>query len=77
VSRHLLPGARRLRQCRAGRDSGAPDKIEIRQNVAQGGESRVIGLRGVGKRSMRRIDLWYDTQGLLEGKADVTVFGMK
>jgi hypothetical protein len=25
-------------------DNGAPDKIEIRQNIAQGGESRVIDL---------------------------------
>jgi len=58
-------------------DNGAPDKIEIRQNIAQGGESRAIDLRGVGKRSIRRIDFWYDTQGFLKGKADVTVFGMK
>jgi hypothetical protein len=58
-------------------DTGAPDKIEIRQNIAQGGDSRAIDLRGVGKRSIRRIDFWYDTQGFLSGKADVTVFGMK
>lgn len=58
-------------------DNGAPDKIEVRQNIAQGGESRAIDLRGVGKRSLRRIDFWYDTQGVLKGKADVTVFGMK
>jgi hypothetical protein len=58
-------------------DNGAPDKIDIRQNIAQGGESRAIDLRGVGKRSIRRIDFWYDTQGFLKGKADVTVFGMK
>jgi hypothetical protein len=58
-------------------DNGAPDKIEIRQNISQGGESRVIDLRGVGKRSLRRIDFWYDTKGLFKGKADVTVFGMK
>jgi len=58
-------------------DYGAPDKIDIRQNIAQGGESRVIDLKGVGKRSIRRIDFWYDTQGFLKGKADVTVFGMK
>lgn len=58
-------------------DNGAPDKIDVRQNIAQGGESRVIDLRGAGKRSVRRIDFWYDTQGFLSGKADVTVFGMK
>jgi len=58
-------------------DNGAPDKIEVRQNIPQGGESRAIDLRGIGKRSVRRIDFWYDTQGFLKGKADVTVFGMK
>ncbi len=76
-SRHLLAGARRLLQCPDGRDSGALDKIEILQNVAQGGESQVMDLRGVGNRSIRRIDFWYDTHGSLKGKADVAVFGMK
>ncbi len=58
-------------------DNGQPDNIEVRQNIPQGGESRVIDLKGVGKRSIRRIDFWYDTKGLLKGRADVTVFGMK
>jgi phosphoribosyl 1,2-cyclic phosphodiesterase len=58
-------------------DNGNPDKIDIRQNIPQGGESRAIDLRGIGKRSVRRIDFWYDTKGFLKGKADVTVFGMK
>ena len=54
-----------------------PDKIDVRQNIPQGGESRAIDLRGIGKRSVRRIEFWYDTKGFLKGKADVTVFGMK
>jgi len=58
-------------------DHGQPDKIDIRQSIPQGGESRAIDLRGIGKRSVRRIDFWYDTKGFLKGKADVTVFGMK
>lgn len=58
-------------------DNGAHDKIEVRQNIARGGESRVVDLRGKGKRSIRKIEFWYDTKGLLNGKADVTVFGMK
>lgn len=58
-------------------DNGAPDKIDVRQNIPQGGESRVIDLRGIGKRSIRKIEFWYDTKGILNGKADVTVFGMK
>ena len=58
-------------------DNGSPDNIDVRQNIPQGGESRAIDLRGIGKRSVRRIDFWYDTKGFLKGKADVTVFGMK
>ena len=58
-------------------DNGVPDKIDVRQNIPQGGESRVIDLKGIGKRSVRRIDFWYQTKGFLKGKADVTVFGMK
>jgi hypothetical protein len=38
---------------------------------------RAIDLRGIGKRSVRKIESWYDTKGVLKGKADVTVFGMK
>ena len=57
-------------------DNGAPDNIEVRLNIPQGGESRVIDLNG-GSRSIRRIDFWYDTKGLLRGTADVTIFGMK
>ncbi len=58
-------------------DNGAPDRIDVRQNIPKGGESRVIDLRGVGKRSLRKVEFWYDTKGLLNGKADVTLFGMK
>jgi hypothetical protein len=58
-------------------DNGQPDKIDIRQNIPQGGESRAIDLKGVGTRSLRRVDFWYDTKGFLNGKADVTLFGMK
>ena len=57
--------------------NGKPDQIELRQNIPQGGQSRVIDLRGVGTRHIRRIDFWYSTKGFLKGRADVTVFGMK
>jgi hypothetical protein len=58
-------------------DNGAPDRIDVRQNISQGGSSREIDLRGVGKRSLRKIEFWYDTKGFLKGKADVTLFGQK
>lgn len=56
---------------------GAPDNIEIISDIPQGGESRAIDLRGVGQRRIRRIDFWYDTRGILRGRANVTVFAMK
>ncbi len=58
-------------------DNGAPDRIDVRENIPQGGESRVIDLRGIGKRSVRKIEFWYDTKGVMKGKADLTVFGKK
>jgi len=58
-------------------DNGQPDRIDVRQNIPKGGESRVIDLKGVGTRSLRRVEFWYDTKGLLNGKADVTLFGKK
>jgi hypothetical protein len=56
-------------------DSGSPERIDVRQDIKDGGESRAIDLKG-GKRSVRTIEFWYDAKGFLTGKADVTVFGM-
>ena len=58
-------------------DNGQPDKLEVRQDIRKGGESRAIDLKGAGKRSLRKIEFWYETKGILQGKADVTVLGMK
>ena len=58
-------------------DNGQPDRIEIRQDIPKNGESRVLDLKGIGQRSIRRIDFWYDTKGVIRGKANVTVLGMK
>jgi uncharacterized protein involved in exopolysaccharide biosynthesis len=66
-----------LRQVVVTYDNGAPDRLEVRQRIEKNGESRVIDLRGVGQRSVRKIEFWYDTAGVLQGRADVTVFGEK
>lgn len=57
-------------------DDGAPENINTRNEIPKGGESRIIDLRG-GKRKLKSIEFWYDTSGFLNGKADVTIFGMK
>lgn len=67
----------KLRRVVVTYDNGEPDRLEVRHDIKQGGESRPIDLKGAGKRSLRRIDFWYETKGVLKGKADVTVFGQK
>lgn len=57
-------------------DGGAPENIETRFSIPQGGESRVIELKG-GKRKLKSVEFWYDTQGILNGRADLTLFGLK
>lgn len=57
-------------------DNGPPETLEVRQDIPKGGETRDIDLSG-GKRSIRTIEFWYDTKGLLNGKADVTAFGKR
>jgi hypothetical protein len=56
--------------------NGQPENIPVRYNIPAGGESRQISLSG-GTRRIRRIDFWYKTQPGLNGRANVTVFGMK
>jgi hypothetical protein len=58
-------------------DNGIPDELPVRDRIREGGESRTIDLRGAGKRSIRKIAFWYDTAGVLRGRAKVTIFGMK
>jgi hypothetical protein len=55
-------------------DNGAPETLNVREEIPKGGETRDIDLKG-GKRSIRTIEFWYDTKGMLNGKADVTVYG--
>lgn len=57
-------------------DNNSRQKINIKQNIDKGGESRVIDLNG-GKRSIRSIKFWYEDKGFLNGRAKVTVFGKR
>lgn len=57
-------------------DGGAPEKIETRFSIPQGGESRVIDLRG-GKRKLKSVEFYYRDKGFLNGKADVMLYGIK
>ena len=58
-------------------DNGAREEVDIRNEIAKGGESRKIDLRGSGKRSLKQVEFWYDTKGILNGKAEVKLFGLR
>ena len=57
-------------------DGGLPEKIDLRFTIPEGGESRIIDLKG-GKRKIRTVEFWYQTNGVLNGRANLTLFGIK
>ena len=57
-------------------DGGLPENIDTRFSIPAGGESRIIDLRG-NRRKIRTVEFWYDTKGVLQGRANVSVFGQK
>ncbi|UZD24227.1 hypothetical protein PBT90_12610 [Algoriphagus halophytocola] len=57
-------------------DGGRPEELNTRFEIPKGGESRIIDLKG-GRRKLKSVEFWYDTKGILNGKAHVTLFGIK
>jgi hypothetical protein len=57
-------------------DNGESQTISNSYEVKKGGESNTIDLKA-GTQKLKSVELWYDTKGLIKGKAKVTVMGMK
>ncbi len=57
-------------------EDGAPENIQIRDDIKKGGESRPIDLKG-GKRKLKSVEFWFEAKGFLSGKAEVYLFGSK
>lgn len=57
-------------------DDGAPENIEIKDEIPKDGESRAIDLKG-GKRKLKSVEFWFETKGFLNGKAEVILYGDK
>ena len=55
-------------------ENGASERLDVRESIPKDGSTREIDRKG-GKRSIRTIEFWYDTKGLLNGKADVIAYG--
>ena len=54
--------------------NGQPQEITLRNNLPAGGETRVIDLDGR-RRIITKVVFWYDTQGLINDKAVVELWG--
>jgi len=57
-------------------DNGGKQEVPLKMVIREGDESRNIDLKG-GKRSIRKIEFWFDTKGRFSGKAKVTVYGRR
>jgi hypothetical protein len=57
-------------------DNGSAQNVELRNTFKQGSWSRVIDLDG-GLRHLEKIEFVYETQGFLNGKSRVAVWGKK
>jgi hypothetical protein len=57
-------------------DNGDVQDIALKSLFKQGDESRVIDLKG-GMRHLRKIEFWYETQGVRKGKARIAVWGIR
>jgi hypothetical protein len=57
-------------------EDGAPENIDVRNDIPKGGGSRSIDLKG-GKRKLKSVEFWFDTKGILNGKAEVILYGSK
>jgi hypothetical protein len=55
-------------------DNGSTQEVALRNNFAQGSESRVIDMDG-GLRHLSQIEFWYETKGFIKGRARVAAWG--
>jgi len=57
-------------------DGGTNESVEGSYHIPEGGESRVLNLKGK-KRNLKTIEFFYDARELKNGKAVVSLYGMK
>jgi hypothetical protein len=55
--------------------NGEPDKLEVRNKIPEGGETRPLDLQGR-ERVIRKIVFWYKTEGVGRQRAVVTAWGL-
>ncbi|MCB0663167.1 MAG: DUF2541 family protein [Saprospiraceae bacterium] len=56
--------------------NGGTQEIDIRKNIPQGGETRVIDING-GARVIKKVVFWYDTKNIRARKGVIELWGRK
>lgn len=56
--------------------NGSDQRVELRNTIPAGGESRVIDLEG-NDRVIRSVEFWYDANTMRGRQAQVRVFGLR
>ena len=63
-----------LRHCVIHYANGKSQKVEFRKNIPAGGQTRLVNLEG-GKRVIRKVVFWYDTQNFAGRKGQIELWG--
>ena len=71
----VLKSGINMHRCVVYFTSGDSQKVQLKNDIRAGGETRVINLEGRRKRVINRVEFWYDTKGLINDKAVVELWG--
>jgi hypothetical protein len=56
--------------------NGAPDDLQVRSEIREGGQTRPLDLKGRGERAINRVELTYRAKPNFKGSAKVCVSGL-
>jgi hypothetical protein len=56
--------------------NGAPDDLQVRSEIREGGQTRPLDLKGRGERAIDRVELTYRAKPNFKGSAKVCVSGL-
>lgn len=73
---HVTDAPLKINDMKVYFENGEVFDVSVRSEIGQGGYSRVIDLPGR-SRSIRKIEFWYSTVGVLKGTARVAVWGRR
>ncbi len=55
--------------------NGDKQNIQVRNKIGPGQTTRVINLKGQGRRVINRVEFWYDTKGFEDKRGKIELWG--